>query len=53
MKITIEAHDKIHTTETDNDSLTTDEVAEIITNLLICVGYGKESIINAFINIEK
>ena len=52
MKISIEAHDKIHTTETDFDSLTTDEVAEIITNLLICVGYGKESIINAFKEIE-
>lgn len=52
MKISIEAHDKIHTTETDFDSLTTDEVAEIITNLLICVGYGKESIIDAFIKME-
>lgn len=52
MKISIESHNKTHTTETDFDSLTTDEVAEIVTNLLICVGYGKESIIESFKEIE-
>ena len=52
MKITITAHDKTHTTETINDDLTTDEVAEIVTNLLVCVGFGKEVIINAFKELE-
>ena len=52
MKITITAHDKTHTTETINDDLTTDEVAEIITNLLICVGFSKEGIIEAFKDLE-
>jgi hypothetical protein len=52
MKITITSHDKTHITETLYDSLTTDEVAEIVTNLLVCVGYGKEGIINAFKEIE-
>jgi hypothetical protein len=52
MKITITAHEKTHTTETSYDDLTTDEVAEIITNLLICVGFGKEGIIEAFKDLE-
>jgi len=52
MKITITSHDKTHTTETINDYLTTDEVAEIVTNLLVCVGFGKEEIINAFKDLE-
>jgi hypothetical protein len=52
MKITITSHDKTHTTETKHDDLTTDEVAEIITNLLVCVGFGKEGIIEAFKDLE-
>ena len=52
MKITITSYDKTHTTETINDDLTTDEVAEIITNLLVCVGFGKEGIIEAFKELE-
>ena len=52
MKITITSHDITHTTETKHDDLTIDEVAEIVTNLLVCVGFGKEGIINAFKELE-
>jgi len=52
MKITITSHDKTHTTETKHDDLTPDEAAEIITNLLICIGFNKEVIINAFKVLE-
>jgi hypothetical protein len=52
MKITITSHGQTHTTEVEHDNLTTEEIAEIITNLLTCAGYGKEGIINAFKEIE-
>ena len=44
MKIEIEAQGKKHTFESQNDDLTTIEIIEIITNLLISAGYYYENI---------
>lgn len=44
MKIQIEAHKKRHSFECDYDDLTTEEIIEIITNLLICAGYDYKNI---------
>ena len=44
MKITIEAYKKKHTFESDYDDLTTEEIIEIITNLLISAGYDYQNI---------
>ena len=52
MKITVTSHGQTHTTEVEHDNLTTEEIAEIVTNLLVCDGYGKEAIIKAFKEIE-
>ncbi|WP_353077001.1 hypothetical protein [Flavobacterium sp.] len=44
MKIQIEAHKKKHTFECEYDDLTTEEIIEIITNLLISAGYDYQNI---------
>lgn len=44
MKIQIEAYGKKHTFECDYDDLTTEEIIEIITNLLISAGYDYKNI---------
>ena len=44
MKIEIEAHGKKYSFESQNDDLTTSELIEIITNLLISAGYSYENI---------
>ena len=44
MKITIEAHKKKHTFESQYDDFTTSEIIEIITNLLISAGYDYKNI---------
>ena len=44
MKIQIEAYGKKHTFECDYDGLTTEEIIEIITNLLISAGYDYKNI---------
>ena len=44
MKIQIEAYGKKHSFECDYDDLTTEEIIEIITNLLICAGYDYQNI---------
>jgi len=44
MKIQIEAHGKKHSFECDYDDLTTVEIIEIITNLLISAGYDYQNI---------
>ena len=45
MKITIEAYKKKHTFESEYDDFTSEEIIEIIVNLLISAGYSKENII--------
>jgi len=44
MKIEIEAHGKKYSFESQNDDLTTSEIIEIITNLLISAGYYYKNI---------
>ena len=44
MKIQIEAYGKKHTFESEYDDLTTEEIIEIITNLLISAGYDYKNI---------
>jgi len=44
MKIQIEAYGKKHSFECDYDDLTTEEIIEIITNLLISAGYDYKNI---------
>ena len=44
MKITIEAYKKKHTFESEYDDFTTEEIIEIITNLLISAGYDYQNI---------
>ena len=44
MKIQIEAYGKKHTFECDYDDITTVEIIEIITNLLISAGYDYQNI---------
>lgn len=44
MKIQIEAYGKKHSFECDYDDLTTVEIIEIITNLLISAGYDYQNI---------
>jgi hypothetical protein len=44
MKITIEAYKKKHTFESEYDDFTTEEIIEIITNLLISAGYDYKNI---------
>jgi hypothetical protein len=44
MKIEIEEHGKKYTFECDYDHLTTEEIIQIITNLLISAGYYYENI---------
>ena len=44
MKIQIEAYGKKHSFECDYDDLTTEEIIEIITNLLISAGYDYQNI---------
>jgi hypothetical protein len=53
MKITITSHGQTHTTEVEHDNLTTEEIAEIITNLLTCAGYVRNNIIDTFKEIEQ
>jgi hypothetical protein len=52
MKITVTSHGQTHSTEVEHDNLTTEEIAEIITNLLTCAGYGRNNIIDTFKEIE-
>ncbi len=47
MKIEIKNCGLTSTVETENDDLTTDEMFEIFTGLLIQLGYQQESINNA------
>lgn len=44
MKIQIEAYGKKHSFECDYDDLTTEEIIEIITNLLFSAGYDYQNI---------
>jgi hypothetical protein len=44
MKIQIEAYGKKHSFECDYDDITTEEIIEIITNLLISAGYDYQNI---------
>jgi len=44
MKIKIEVHEKKYSFESQNDDLTTSELIQIITNLLISAGYSYENI---------
>ena len=44
MKIQIEAYGKKHSFECDYDDITTVEIIEIITNLLISAGYDYQNI---------
>jgi hypothetical protein len=44
MKIQIEAYGKKHSFECDYDDITTVEIIEIITNLLISAGYDYKNI---------
>ena len=44
MKITIEAYGKKYSFECDYDDITTVEIIEIITNLLISAGYDYKNI---------
>ena len=44
MKIQIEAYGKKHSFECDYDDITTQEIIEIITNLLISAGYDYQNI---------
>jgi hypothetical protein len=45
MKITIENYKKKHIFESEYEDFTSEEIIEIIVNLLICTGYSKENII--------
>ena len=47
MKIEIKNYGNTYTVETENDDLEISEVIEIITGLLLQVGFHKESINNA------
>ena len=44
MKIEIKHYGTIYTVETQNDDLTTDEIFDIFTGLLIQIGYQQASI---------
>jgi len=44
MKIEIKHYGNTYTVETENDDLTTDEIFDIFTGLLIQLGYQQESI---------
>lgn len=44
MKIEIKHYGTIYTVETQNDDLTTDEMFDIFTGLLVQLGYQNESI---------
>ena len=44
MKIEIKNYGTTHAVETENDDLTTDEMFDIFTGLLIQLGYQQESI---------
>jgi DNA polymerase elongation subunit (family B) len=45
MKITIENYKKKHIFESEYEDFTSEEIIEILVNLLICTGYSKENII--------
>jgi len=53
MKITIENYKKKHIFESDFEDFSSEEIIEIIVNLLICVGYSKENIIEIMNQYEN
>ena len=52
MKISIESYGKKYTTETERDDLSISEHTEILINLLISIGFSRETIINDFKEVE-
>lgn len=48
MKLTLECYDEKYTIETKSDSVTAQEYIEHFTNLLICAGFARETIIECF-----
>ena len=46
MKITIEALEKKYSIQTDYDDVLIDEYIDYMINLLICVGFNRETIID-------
>jgi len=52
MKLTLESYSKKYSIETDNDDLLIDDYIEHFTNLLLCAGFARESIIECFNGIE-
>lgn len=53
MKIQIESYGKKYTFESESDNLTTKEIIEIITNLLVSAGYSYENVIETMEQYEK
>lgn len=53
MKITIESYGKKYSTEVEHDDVTITECIDYMVNLLVCVGFAKETIIDNLKQIEE